>query len=253
MYNSAKMANKIRSGALNVNVQELFFKSIIKGLLIDLNNEILIRNKAVPHYIVHTGDDRMYLEARGYDFSQEPGIQSNEKDTIYSITPRCVVNPGGISLDASQLTSPYSKGVIQLEIDDKEYAGLYTFSAEFRRMPVKISVDLTYHVDSYTDLLELTQYIISSFGFIRSYDISYLGQKIKCSYKIPEAFDGEHQMDIDGTFSDSREHKLSLSIELETNMPIYDNKTIVSTDNIIVTPVANIYPLYTDALTKGNN
>ena len=88
-------------------------------------------------------------------------------------------------------------------------------------------------------MLELIQYIISNLAFIRTYDIVYMGQKIKCSYKIPEAFSDEHTMDIDGSFSDSREHTLSLSVEVESNIPIFNNKTI-NTSTIITNPIANI-------------
>ena len=71
-----------------------------------------------------------------------------------------------------------------------------------------------------------------------------MGQKIKCSYKIPEAFEGEHSMEIDGAFSESREHTLSLSLEIETNMPVFNNRTIMSATDIIVKPVNKVDPQY---------
>ena len=46
-------------------------------------------------------------------------------------------------------------------------------------------------------------------------------------------------LDIDGAMSDNRSHSLSLSIELETNMPIFNNKTIMGS-KIITKTVANI-------------
>ena len=66
-----------------------------------------------------------------------------------------------------------------------------------------------------------------------------MGQSIKCSYKIPDSFDEEHSMEIDGAMSDNRLHSLSLSIELETNMPIFNNKTIME-NKVITKTVANI-------------
>ena len=230
---------EIRNGDLDINVQDLFLSTLIKGLLYNLNGAIKIRGNNVPHYIMHTGDDRMFIEARGYDALIEQTSISNEKNTIYDIVPKCIVNPAGIDLDTSQLTSPYSIGALQYTIDNGERAGVYLLKGEFRRVPIKISIDLKYYVDSYTDMLELIQYIISNLAFIRTYDIVYMGQKIKCSYKIPEAFSDEHTMDIDGSFSDSREHTLSLSVEVESNIPIFNNKTI-NTSTIITNPIANI-------------
>ena len=126
--------------------------------------------------------------------------------------------------------------------------GTVTLSGEFRRVPIKLSVELKYYTDSYTDMLELIQYVISNLAFIQTYDIVYMGQKIKCSYKIPESFGEEHTMEIDGAASDNREHSLNLSIEVESNIPVFNNKTISSATKIIVTPVAKIKPANTHAV-----
>ena len=48
-------------------------------------------------------------------------------------------------------------------------------------------------------------------------------------------------MDIDGSLSDNREHSLSLSIEVESNIPIFNNRTIMPSDKIINTTISNIY------------
>lgn len=218
----------IRNEDLDINVQDLFLSSLTKGLLYNLNNSIKIRNINVPHYILHTGDDRMFIEAKGYDASIEPVKLSNENN-IYDVIPKCIVTPNGIDLDSSQLTSPYSIGNIQYS----DNSGLYMFKGEFRRIPVKMSFDLKYYVDSYTDMMELIQYIISNLAFVRNYDIMYMGQKIKCSYKIPESFGEEHTMDIDGAMSDNREHSLNISIEVETNFPVFNNRTIMPATSII--------------------
>lgn len=231
MNNTSEIINKMINGDIDVNSQELFVSKLIKGLLYNLNNQIKVRGKFVPHYILHTGDDRMYLEARGYDYSIEPVNVSNEKNTVYDIIPKCVVSPAGIDLDLGQLTSPYSIGGLQYEDEN----GLYALKGEFRRIPVKISVELKYYTDSFTDMLEIIQYIISNFAFIRTYDIMYMGQKIKCSYKIPESFSDEHTMDIDGAYGDNRDHSMSLSIEVEGNMPVFNNRTIVDATKIIAT------------------
>ena len=234
--NKQILIEQFKKGDLNINVQEIFLSTVIKGLLLNLNNDIKIRNKSVPHFIIHTGDDRLWLETKGYDNSIEP-LQISNENSVYSIIPKCIVTPSGIDLDSSQLTSPYSLGSIQYSNNSE----IYTFTGEFRRIPLKLSIDLKYYVDSYTDMLELIQYIISNIVFIRTYDIVYMGQKIKCSYKIPDSFGEEHTMDIDGALSDGREHTLNLSVEVETNIPIFNNRTIIPADNIIVNTVANIH------------
>ena len=233
--NSSYIVDDIKRGALDINVQELFFSAIIKGLLYNLNKDIKIRNERVPHFILHTGDDRMWLETKGYDASIEPLKISNE-NSVYSIIPKCIVNPAGIDLDSAQLTSPYSLGSLQYESED----GVFMLNGEFRRVPIKMTFELKYYVDSYTDMLELIQYVITNLAFIRTYEIIYMGQNIKCSYKIPESFSDEHTIDIDGSLSDNREHSLNLSIEVETNMPVFNNRTIMPS-KVITIPIANIH------------
>lgn len=241
------VVNDIRNGVLDVNIQELFVSSLIKGLLFNLNKDIKIRNISVPHMILHTGDDRMWLETKGYDASIEPLTISNENN-VYSIIPKCIVTPSSIDLDINQLTSPYSIGTLQYEVKSGDNMGVYALSGEFRRMPIKISVDLKYYTDSYTDMLELIQYIISNLVFIRTFNIVYMGQKIKCSYKIPENFGEEHTMEIDGAVSENREHSLNLSIEVESNIPVFNNKTITPAHLVIADTRGIVTPKGTNTL-----
>jgi hypothetical protein len=237
--NTNTIVEMIRKGDLDINVQELFLSALIKGLLLNLKNDIKIREEAVPHMIIHTGDDRLWLEQKGYDASIEPLIISNENN-VYGIIPKCIVNLSNVDLDSAQLTSPYSIGKMQYVVNDGDYSGTYALKGEFRRIPIKMAFELKYYVESYTDMLELIQTVIANLAFIRTYDIIYMGQAIKCSYKIPDSFGEEHTMEIDGALSDSRDHSITLSLEVEANMPVFNNRTIMPASKIITTTVANI-------------
>ena len=237
--NTNTIVEMIRKGDLDINVQELFLSALIKGLLLNLKNDIKIREEAVPHMILHTGDDRLWLEQKGYDASIEPLTISNENN-VYSIIPKCIVNLSNVDLDSAQLTSPYSIGKMQYVVNDGDYSGTYALKGEFRRIPIKMAFELKYYVESYTDMLELIQTVIANLAFIRTYDIIYMGQAIKCSYKIPDSFGEEHTLEIDGALSDSRDHSITLSLEVEANMPVFNNRTIMPASKIITTTVANI-------------
>lgn len=219
----------IRRGEIDINNQDLFFSILIKGLLLRLDDDIKIRNKEVPHFILHTGDDTMYLNFKGYDFSKEP-IENTNEEYIYNTIPRCIVNPNNIDILPDQLSSPYLMGTLQYQSKD-DLLGLV---GEFRRMPIKLSCDIKYYVDSYTDMLALIQQIVSKLSFVRTYNINYMGQTIVCSYTIPQSFQEEHTMDIDGTTTDNKNKTLSLSIEIETSFPVWNNQTIMSKDKVIV-------------------
>lgn len=222
------IVEKIRKGELDINNQELFFSALIKGLMARLQDDIAIRNVPVPHIMVHTGSDEMYLENKGYDASREPFEITNE-NYIYMTSPRCIVTPGGIDVITDQLTNPYTLGHLQLETDET----VCELVGEFRRLPIKLGVELKYFVDTYRDLLELTQQVLTKLSFIRTFTITYMGQAIKCSYKIPESFSGEHLTDLDGSTTDDKSKTLSLSIEVESNLPVYSPRTIMSGDDYI--------------------
>lgn len=230
-----QIIEQIRTGQIDINNQELFFSVLIKGIILRLNGELKIRNNPVPHFIVHTGSDALYLENKGQDMSIEPYEISNE-NFVYSVTPKCVVTPGGIDLMPEQLTNPYAMGQLQYDSGD----AVYNLVGEMRRMPLKLGIELQYFTDSYRDMLELVQQIITKLTFIKTFNITYMGQSILCSYKIPESFSGEHLTELDGMSQDNKTHKLTLSLEVETNIPVYSERTIMMGDNIIVYTQHNI-------------
>lgn len=226
---------KIRKGELDCNNQELFFSALIKGLLHNLNKEISIQGIPVPHIILNTGDDTIYLNIKGQDQSIEPLEVSNE-NYVYGIVPRCIVTPHGINLESDQTSNPYARGEFQLVFDDN----LYTFSSEFRRLPIKFSVDLKYYLNTYTELLELIQHICTKLGWIRTFPITYMGQKIICSYQIQDQFEGNFLTELDGTTQDNRCRTMEMSLELETNLPVFYPGTVISSQRVITNTKPNI-------------
>ena len=229
MIEADKIALKMRKGEIDCNNQELFFSILIKGLLTKLNKDIYIRQQSVPHVIINTGDDQVYLNVKGQNQTIEPLEVSNE-DYVYNVVPRCIVSPEGITIESDQVTNPYSNGEFQYKTEDQ----LYTFAAEFRRLPVKLNINLKYYVNTYNELLELTQYILTKLCFIQTYNIVYLGQTIKCSYKIPDQFTGEYLTELTGSTNDNRCKTMELTLEIETNLPVFSIGTVVSTEHAII-------------------
>lgn len=244
--NTKQLIDKIRRGEIDINNQSLFFPIVIKGLLVNLNKQLTIRNESVPHYILHTGDDTMYLSVKGQDASIEPLEISNE-DYVYSAVPRCIVNVRGFNIETDQLTSPYVLGQLQYETEDT----LLTLKGEFRRVPVKLTIECKYYVDSWRDIMELTQQVISKLVFIKTYNVSYLGQAIQCSYSIPTDFDRDYLSEMDGTTQDNKLRTMELSIDVEANFPVWEPKTIMSLDSVISHIEQRIYSHPTDKINES--
>ena len=59
------------------------------------------------------------------------------------------------------------------------------FNAEFRRMPIQISMSLNYVLSNFNESIVLLEELISKLSFQRYFKIVYLGQLIECSVEFP--------------------------------------------------------------------
>ena len=84
---NSDLQNKINTEQIDINHQELFISALFKSLVYHLNSKIGLRNKKIPHFVLNTGDDIMYLEVKGQDASKEPKEISNE-NYIYNSIPK---------------------------------------------------------------------------------------------------------------------------------------------------------------------
>lgn len=223
-----EIREKILRGKIDINAQESYFKILYRGLLYDLNKKIKIRDCEIPHFVLNTGDDTMFLEVKGQDHSKEPLEVVNE-DYVYNQIPRAVVQFNGINMQTDQLTNPYSRGKFSLKYDDF----LYGITAEFKRMPIKCEVAVKYYFDSFSDLLDASQSLIANLAFVNDYTISYMGQTIFCTYTLPDTVDNQLQLEFDGLTTDSKNRIIEITLELESNMPIYMPRTVIFEDNFI--------------------
>lgn len=217
----------IKTNVIDVNTLESFFGILTKGFLFTLNKKLSLRGKPIPHYILNTGDDIMYLEVKGHDMSIEPSEVSNE-DFIYSQVPRCIVTPGSITILTDQLTAK-STGTFQVE-HDGHLAGIVS---DFRRYPIKMTHSLKYYFDSYSDAMIMAQQMIANEAFVNTFEVSYLGQRIFCSYMLPDSEDIQKTIEFDGLTTDSKLRTIELDLEVETNYPVLYPATVMPADGYI--------------------
>jgi hypothetical protein len=230
-----ELQHKIVKGEIDINNKELFMGALFKALLNNLNSLMKLRDNTINHFVINTGDDIMWLENKGQDNSKEPYQVSNE-EYVYNTIPRCIVNMGSIEVLEEQVTNPYTRGNFEIDYDDI----LRGFSAEFRRVPIKMSVDLKYYLDSFSDVLFVTQKIISEMLFIRTFKFEYLGQTIQASYKVPTAYSHDKNITFDGGTTEQKLRTIEISLDVETNIPVFDERTAIDLDNSIKSLNVNI-------------
>ncbi len=224
---------KIMTGEINPNRTESFFDGCIKAALLWMNDHISLKGRKIPHFIMNTGDEVMYRELMNYYYDRGQGV--TDEDFVYNRVPRCVVSPGAMNTLPDQLTQPYSRGVFEIEVDDS----LYEFSAETRRLPIQISLSLKYIIDSFSDCLDLTQSFFTELLYIQTFKFVYMGETVICSLKMPDGVDVEKLSTVEfGT--EGRFKTINIELTLDTNIPVYDPRTAVSTDRIITKVDNNI-------------
>lgn len=217
-----EIIKQINQGVIDLNEKQSFFSTVIKGFMFKLNNTLKLRDKYIPHIILNTGDDIMYLEVKGYDYDEPV---SNE-DYIYNIIPRCMVQVDDINVQVDQLSS-YSRGEFVIEHDDD----LFSVIADFRRVPLKINMNLKYYFDSFTDAINVAQQVLSKCAFVNNFEVSYLGQNIISSFELPEGETIEKMIEFDGLTMDSKNKTMSFDLEILTNYPVILNGTVVKSNS----------------------
>lgn len=239
--------NDVRKGIIDINNQQLFFSIVAKGFIYKLNQNLKLRGLNIPHYILNTGDDIMFLEVKGQNHAVEPLEVSNE-NFVYSQIPRCMVQPTGINVQLEQLSNPYSHGKFEVEYNDM----VYGLRAEFRRIPVTYGFSLKYYLDNFIDSLDVIQQILSNLSFVNLFKVIYLGQQINCSYQIPDSYQTEYMMEFDGITTDSKYRTISLELEVSTNFPVLHEETVMPADMFIKETVFGIPNITRNSSSSGS-
>lgn len=228
---SSEIKEHIIKGGIDPNSCEDFFGGCIKAVLLWLNDNILLMKdgvtpRKVPHFILNTGDELMYRELMNYQYDR--GGKVTDEDFVYNAIPRCIVETGSISTQPDQLTQPYVRGVFELPYDGQ----LWEFSAETRRVPVQLSLSLKYYIDSFQDALALSQRFITDILYIRTLKFQYMGETVQVSLKFPESFDTEKPTSLEFG-NEGRFKTISIDLQVDTNIPVYNPRTAVPTDKVI--------------------
>ena len=214
------------------NRDDRFFGLLIKGTLAWLNKNIVLYNKPIKHFIFNTGSSIMYVESNGYQFSWN---ETTGEDAIYMSRPRCVVQLGDISLETAELTQPNIRGVYE-RANDYNIKG---YNAEFRRMPIQMSMTLNYVLSNFNESIVLLEELISKLSFQRYFKIVYLGQLIECSIEFPSSYSIEINK-IDMTSTDVNQKNINIQINVCSSYPMFNELSEISNDSVISKLSSNI-------------
>ena len=211
---------------LNIR-DERFFSILIKGALNWLNKNIIMYNEPINHFIFNTGSAYMYVESNGYEFSWS---ETSGEDQMYMHLPRCVCELADINIPQEELTNPFVRGIYERKSSlDNKFHG---YTAEIRRLPLEVSMNLHYVLSNFNESIILIQELIDKMVFQRYYKIVYLGQIIQCSIEFPNSSNIQtNKIDFDST--ETNQKLIDLSIKIDTYYPIINNNTEFETSHVI--------------------
>ena len=203
------------------NKDERFFSILLKGVLNWLNNNIILYDKPIIHFIFNTGSSYIYVESNGYEFSWN---ETTGEDQLYMQTPRCLVELGDISVVTEELSNPHSYGSYE-RLNGGNIKG---FQSEIRRLPLEINLSLRYVLSNFNESIILVQELIDKILFQRYFNITYLGQIIKCSIEFPNSSKIEINK-IDMTSPEVNQKNINIDLKICTNYPQINDR--VELDN----------------------
>lgn len=209
------------------NRDERFFSILTKGALAWLTDNIVMYGKPIRHFIFNTGSSYMYVETNGYEYSIN---EVTDQDMIYMHRPRCIASIGDISIDTAELTQPYIRGVYE-RLDRGEIRG---FNAEIKRIPIQMTLDLTYVLSTFNESIILVQEIMDKMAQQRYFSVVYLGQVIQCSIEFPPGYKIDLNK-IDMGSADPNNKTIGLSLNICSNYPAIDTETEEPNSNLIRT------------------
>lgn len=221
------------------NKDDVVIRSLIVGLLADLNNKLFIRRRinneskkfSIPFYFSLANsqnfmyDHFMYSDGNLQHFICDPECSDKElAQGHYEETPRGVLTLNGISVDSQALSNRYIRGFYsKLEGECvKEY------SAEIHMIPIILNIGVQIVTDNLTDNLKITESIIKQLYKLHLFsvetgDIDDAIYRLDGKYSIPEEFGNTFQYEYG--FDDREDPMIEFEIELKSFIPSIDYDT----------------------------
>lgn len=221
---------------LHFNKDDVLFRNIIIGVLATLNDKIKWYNVTdnhekyqvnLPFYLSMTGDERFLQDnfLNDLDYDPDNGIAEG----VYNQIPRAIVDMESFSIVSDSLVNRFVRGTYTKENDD---GTLGSYSAEFMEIPLQMPFNVDIYLDSRLDMFKCSQVIIETFYKNNVFQIDVNGVRVPGVIKFPEDISMERSVEF--SFTDKKEWKLTLSLDVLVNYPMFKRETEIPNHNRMV-------------------
>lgn len=201
------LLRSILSGVLNAFYDKVYWNSYLDGKATRVN---------VPVFFSFGGSERVIYD-RYFDRCE---IETNNlADGFYSVLPRAVISMESVTINQEYLTNPY----IRMNYTKNDDGEVKEYNAQYRNIPLTVSMNCTFLLDSTIDMFKCTEAIINKMYKNQYFYVNLDGTKIYCYFSIPE--DLQHERTMNYSFNDKKEYKITLPLEVAIDYPSIDTRT----------------------------
>jgi len=244
---------------LHYNKDSSVIRTIIIGLLSTLQNHVGWKNQigpnvedhidiSVPFYFSITGTERYLQDNFLNNIDFDPA--SINAEAMYSQIPRGVIDLTGINIESQSIVNKYVRINHQVQEDD---GSLNTYNTEAFWVPIILDFSCEIAVDSILDQLKCAESLIKSFYKSKTYQVDSISTRIPCVIVFPEDITTERTVEF--TYDDKKEFKVSVSLQVKTYLPIFNENTTMFAGNTMESfgnSTVNLPP-FTNATGLTNN
>jgi len=212
------------------NTDDVFLRNLILAVLNLLNStkfsiNSIFKDKEneyrVPFLYDLTGDERFMQ-----DLFQNQTVNELLDDIIaegnYEVVPRGVLTISNVSIDESELTSRFIRGLHQ-KIQDSQ---IKMYSSHINFVPLSISMEIEIISDTKINNWKMLQKFWDIFFRVRK--VHFLQSGIHCEAYIGFPVDPESKKPDEISFGTEPEKRLIIPLEIATYYPIIDESTTFS-------------------------
>ena len=217
------------------NVDDVFNRVVIIGLLNLLNNEItyeqiyddnVVETVQVPFmYDFGSSDERFAQD--NYTFFGTNCFGKKKIDGKFDMFPRGALRYTGSQIDNSNFTNRFVKGTYLKNENGK----LTTYMSFLSSIPLTLNFECEMWMDNIISAFKIEQSIRDTFYKNRTFNVLFKGMKVGCRVGFPDSHNIEKTTEY--SFDAERKIKMTFSLAVEAYQPKWDETMSIEADKRI--------------------
>lgn len=210
------------------NVDEVFLRGVILGLLKNLNERVTYTQinqqqqvlKVYIPFLYSLAGDESFLQDFYLDYQDCDG-NSPFAEGNYDIIPRGVISLSGVNIETGSLTSGFVRTTYNVE---DVQGNMKAFSSYTTSIPLAMTFDVRLRADTLLDTFKIFQSVVQVFYKVFSYSFEFGGMRIPVQVGFPEQYQNDKQLEF--SYLNTQKYiETTFTISVETYYPQKDLET----------------------------